>query len=129
MIDYTVLDKPKQIMTAGEKVLLGTATGIPPGVITDKVSAKHVVAFPSLIVPGLGRNLFSSSDAATTRRRNQDCHRSGQLPSEKEQRRTVTGTTRRRHGWTLFVPCGAGRERHRAENTNARHGPHNASSL
>ena len=64
MLDYTVLDKPKKIEIAGQQLLLGIATSILPGVITDKAGTKHDVGFPTLTVPGLGRNLFSS-DAAT----------------------------------------------------------------
>ena len=47
MLDYTVLDKPKTIVTTGQKLLLGMATGILPGVITDKAGTKHDVGFPS----------------------------------------------------------------------------------
>ena len=65
MLDYTVLDKPNKIVTAGQQLLLGIATGILPGVMTDKSSTKHDVGFPSVIVPRLGHNLFSFSDAAT----------------------------------------------------------------
>ena len=65
MRDLTVLAKPKNVIIAGQYLLLGTATGIPPGVIIDKMGIKHDMGFPSPIVPRLGRHLFSSSDAAT----------------------------------------------------------------
>ena len=68
MLDYTVLDKPKEIVTARQQLLLGIVTGILPGAITDKVGNKFDVGFPSLIVPRLGRNLRNLffSDTATT---------------------------------------------------------------
>ena len=67
MLDYTVLDKPNKIVTAGQQLLLGIATGNLPGVITDKAGTKHDVGFPYLIVPGRGHSTSSSSssDAAT----------------------------------------------------------------
>ena len=43
MLDYTVLDKPKKIEIAGQQLLLGIATGILPGAITDKVGPKYNV--------------------------------------------------------------------------------------
>ena len=64
MQDYNLLEEPKKIVTAGNQVLLGTATGILPCVITDQNGSTHQVGFPSLIVSGLGRHLFSSSAAA-----------------------------------------------------------------
>lgn len=65
MLDYTVLNTPKEIVTAGQQLLLGTATDLLPGVIICNTGTKHDVGFPMLIVPGLGRNLFFSFDVAT----------------------------------------------------------------
>ncbi len=65
MLNYTVLSTPKKIRAAGKHILLGTVTGILIGSITDKTGKKHEVGFPSVIVSGLGRHLFSSSDAAS----------------------------------------------------------------
>lgn len=65
MLDYTLIDKLKEIIPAGQQLLPGTATGILPGVITDRAGTKHDVGFLSLIVPRLGRNLFSFANAAT----------------------------------------------------------------
>lgn len=37
MLDYTLPDKLEEIMTAGQQLLLGTATsGVLPGGVTDK---------------------------------------------------------------------------------------------
>lgn len=41
MNELHVLDGPEKIRVAGQQVILGTATGIPPGVITDKTGTKH----------------------------------------------------------------------------------------
>ena len=49
-------------MTAGQQLLLVTTAGILPGAITGKTGAKHDVGLPSLVVPGLGRNLFYSDE-------------------------------------------------------------------
>lgn len=70
MLGYTVLDEPKEIVTTGSPPGISCysepqLTGILPGFIADKADTNHAVSFPSLIVPGLGRNLFSSSDTAT----------------------------------------------------------------
>ena len=43
MLNYTVLDKRKKNVTAGQQLLLGIATGILPGAITDKVGPKYNV--------------------------------------------------------------------------------------
>ena len=46
-------------------MLLEIATANLLGVITDKAGTNHDVGFPSLIAPGLRRNLFSFFDATT----------------------------------------------------------------
>ena len=44
MLNCTVLNTPKNIRAAGKQALLGTATGILSGVITDKAGDKHEVS-------------------------------------------------------------------------------------
>lgn len=46
MLNYNVLDEPKTIRVAGQQILVGTAMGIGPGVITDKAWTKHKVGLP-----------------------------------------------------------------------------------
>lgn len=62
LLDFTVLDKPKEILTAGQQVLLGTATGRCHH--RQKAGTRHHVGLPSLIVAGLGHTIFFSSDTA-----------------------------------------------------------------
>ena len=40
MPNYTVLNEPKKTRAAGQQILLETATGMLPGVITGKTGAK-----------------------------------------------------------------------------------------
>lgn len=65
MLSYTVLDKLKHIMTAGQQLILGTAAGIPPFVTTHESVKKNVVRPKPLIIPGVGRNCLLSADAVT----------------------------------------------------------------
>ena len=46
MNELHVLDGPEKIRVAGQQILVGTAMGIGPGVITDKAWTKHKVGLP-----------------------------------------------------------------------------------
>ena len=59
MKDYALLGVPKTIVAAGNRKLYGTATGILQGTIIDQTGKTHRVRFPTLIVSGLGRHVFS----------------------------------------------------------------------
>lgn len=61
LLDYELLDNPKKIAAAGQRVLLGTATGVLPDTITNQNGGVHKANFRIVIVSGLGRHLFSSS--------------------------------------------------------------------
>ena len=61
--DYKKLKEPKEpkiIVTPGNKEVFATATGTIWGYIIDQ-AGHRVPVLISMIVPGLGRNLFSSS--------------------------------------------------------------------
>ena len=60
MEDYKKLKEPRIIVTAGNKEVFATATGTIWGYIIDQ-AGHRVPVLISMIVPGLGRNLFSSS--------------------------------------------------------------------
>lgn len=64
MLDYTVRDKSKKIVTAGKQLIFGIVSAILSGVSTDMAGTKLEVGFSSLNAPGLGQNILSSSDAA-----------------------------------------------------------------
>ena len=66
LLSYKPLERPIKIVTAGRQVLQGTATGTVFGKIIDTESNKHQVNRKGLIVPGLGHDLFSTSQAAET---------------------------------------------------------------
>ena len=62
--DYALRDAPKTIVAAGNRELHGTAaTGSSHGIIVDQTGKTHRVWFPSLIVSGLGLQVFFSSVA------------------------------------------------------------------
>ena len=63
MFDYQELDTPRTITSAGLHTLLGTATGKIRSKVTDSNGRIRMAALPIIIVPGIGRNLFSSSAA------------------------------------------------------------------
>ena len=65
MLNYAVLKTPKPIRAASKQILPGTATGLIPGVITDKADNNYDVGFPSMVMSELNRHIFSSSDAVT----------------------------------------------------------------
>ena len=60
---YALRDVRKIIVAASNRELHGTATGILYGTIVDQTGRTHRARFPSLIVSGLGRHVFSSSVA------------------------------------------------------------------
>lgn len=59
------LDVSRTIITAGVRKLLGTMAGTIHGTLTDKTGKTHRAQFPSLIVSGLGRHIFSATTAMT----------------------------------------------------------------
>ena len=65
--DYTSISTPRTILTAGGALLDGTAEGVSQGLITDDYGEQHLARIANLIVPGIGRNLFSVKTAARKR--------------------------------------------------------------
>ena len=60
MLDDEILKQPHQIITAGEHVIEGSiAKGTVIGPFDGQHGEKHQVAFLAIVVPGLGRHLFS----------------------------------------------------------------------
>ena len=57
--DYEVLEDSRKINTARKHQLEGEATGVITGTITGKAGVKQSLKIPIVLVPGLGRNLFS----------------------------------------------------------------------
>lgn len=53
MSDYTTLDLPHKIVTAGQLVLEGIATGTNDGTVNDGSGHKRLVSFPAVVVPAL----------------------------------------------------------------------------
>ena len=64
--DYTSLSTPLTIRTAWEALLVDTAEGVLQSYITDNCGEPHLVGIAIVIVPGIGRNLFSVKTAART---------------------------------------------------------------
>ena len=62
--DYTPLSTPRTILTAGGALLDGTAEGVLRGLITDDYGKYRFARIAILIVPGIGRDLFSVKTAA-----------------------------------------------------------------
>ena len=62
--NYQVLDAPRKITTAGKGHLYGVAQGVLRGWVIDDKGERRLVQLSCLIVPGLGRNLFSVKQAA-----------------------------------------------------------------
>ena len=62
--DYTSLSTPRTILTAGGTLLEGTAEGVLQGLITNDYEEQQLARIAILIVPGIGRNLFSVKTAA-----------------------------------------------------------------
>ena len=63
MTDYSVLSVIQTIVTAGQHVLQGVATGTVRGTISDDGGLERVVSFHAVVVPGMGANLFSVTEA------------------------------------------------------------------
>ena len=63
LTDYSVLSVPHIIVTAGQHVLQGIATGTVRGTISDDDGLERVVSFHAVVVPGMGANLFSVTQA------------------------------------------------------------------
>ena len=63
MQDYEKLKEPKIIVTAGHKEIFATATGTIWGYIADQAGQCVPVRISVMVVPGLGRSLYSSVKA------------------------------------------------------------------
>ena len=61
MQDYTQIDPPMEIKAAGHNTLLGIAQGTLLVVVRDTQDICRTVKLPIVLVPGLGRNLFSTA--------------------------------------------------------------------
>ena len=59
LLNCVLLTTPRKILTAGGALLDGTAKGILQGLVTDNHGKQHLARIDTLIVPGIGRNLFS----------------------------------------------------------------------
>ena len=62
--EYKVLDVPRKIATDGRGELNGIARGVLQGHVIDGKGVGRFIQLSCLIVPGLGRNLFSVKQAA-----------------------------------------------------------------
>ena len=60
LYEYNVLDTSMQILTAGGHALVRIETDIMPGLLTNNNGVQHQIDLRCLILPKLGRNLFSS---------------------------------------------------------------------
>ena len=63
MLNIEMLETMREISTAVNYTLFGTMTGVLPGTVVDKDRRQHSVQIPAVIVPGMGRHLFSSKKA------------------------------------------------------------------
>ena len=61
--DYCVLDVPHAIVAAGQHVLHGVATGTVQGTVIDDGGRERYFALQAVVVPGMGANLFSVTEA------------------------------------------------------------------
>ena len=64
MQDYIEICSPMEIKAAGHNTLFGTAQGTLLVVVRDTQDVCRTVKMPIVLVPGLGRNLFSTAMAA-----------------------------------------------------------------
>ena len=64
MQDYTQINPPMEIKAAGHNTLFGTTQGTLLVVVRDTQDVCRTVQLPIILVPGLGRNLFSTAVAA-----------------------------------------------------------------
>ena len=62
--DYMHLATPRTIPTAGGALLDGTVEGVLQGLVTDDNGDQILVSVDIVVVPGIGRNLFSVMTAA-----------------------------------------------------------------
>ena len=62
--DYVHLSKPRKILTAEGAMLDGTAEGVLQGLVTDDNGNQILVRVDIVVVPWIGRNLFSVMAAA-----------------------------------------------------------------
>ena len=62
--DYVHLTTPRKIFTAGGTMLAGTAEGVLQGLITDENGNQILVRIDIVVVPWIGRSLFSVTTAA-----------------------------------------------------------------
>ena len=62
--DYVHLTRPRKILTAGGAMLDGTAEGVLQGLVTDDNGNQILVRVDIVVVPEIGRNLFSVMTAA-----------------------------------------------------------------
>ena len=67
LLNYVLLTTPRKILTAGGALLDGMAEGLLQGLVTDNHGEQHLariaIRIAILIVPGIGRNLFSVKSA------------------------------------------------------------------
>ena len=63
LLNYVLLTTPREILTAGGAFLDGTAEGILQGLDTDNHGEQHLAWIAIIVVPGIGRNLFSVKSA------------------------------------------------------------------
>ena len=63
LLNYVFLTTPRKILTAGEALLDGMVVGILQSLVTDNHDEYHPARVAILIVPGIGRNLFSVKSA------------------------------------------------------------------
>ena len=63
LLNRVLLTTPRKILTTGGALLDGTVEGILQGLVTDNHGEQHLARIAILIVPGIGRNLFSVQSA------------------------------------------------------------------
>ena len=63
LLNYVLLTTARKIITAGGALLDGTAEGKLQGFVTDNHREQHLARIAILIVPSIGRNLFSVKPA------------------------------------------------------------------
>ena len=65
MGDCKLLPVPHTIVATGQNLLEGVVTGTLHGTVTDEGGHKQPISFHAVVVPGLGKNLFSVTTAMT----------------------------------------------------------------
>lgn len=61
--DYGIREGPRKIVTPGKYQPEGDARGVIAGAIIDKAGVKQPMKIPVVVVPSLGRNFYSVSQA------------------------------------------------------------------